>query len=367
MFTIFPKTSAMMPMRQSYLSLLNRPLFCDTFHGVDKIAGKVAKQKLLISNPVVFKEKIRNNFEKSGLRNIFSEEVEKFQLLCEDKEDLDFALALIDKSLSSDFSSVRMDDYSFENILLYFQICYLKNLPNQALKGWKNPTLKSTTLLENNKTISRLHFDLLFNNAMYQEIVDEFFSNINHNVKHSGPTTLTSLACYKLGTRKSLEQSIRILSLSNSHDVTVGKRCTKSAALLAYNLEEYAVAHDIIKKYGGKGVLFNDTLELMVLAAAGRLEEAILFFRVNFVPRLSDEEGRKVLYCGVEKLIVAVKENGDKEMLKEVMEMVFVMDKTVTVRNETLEDILFDTITSDRSKENSNHRNERRKRSKRKL
>jgi len=344
MFKLFSTVRGInLPLRflthSSPINVFDKNICSDVYLGIDITAAQVSKQKLLTMEPAVFKEKLKADFEESGLRSIFSEDVKKFIILGETKEDFDLALNLLIEGFNP--IVLRLEQFSdsgLKNLVLYFRMCYLKNLPSQAIAGRNNLALKSSTLMENNKSINKLYFDLLFKNNLHQEVLNEFLTNKEHYLKQSIPTTIAFLSCYKLGTRESLKQSASMLVLATKLNMRVSHICSKSVALLSYNLEEYALAHDIIRKYGSS--IFHTTLELMVLTATGRLDEAVLLFRVKMLPKYPAEKNREVFYCGVAKLMVAVKESGDKEMLKEVMEMVIAMDETVTVRNETLEDII---------------------------
>ena len=56
-------------------------------------------------------------------------------------------------------------------------MCYFLNHVNPARSFWNDPKVKETMIAENSKSMSRLYFDLLFNNECYNEILEEFDKN----------------------------------------------------------------------------------------------------------------------------------------------------------------------------------------------
>lgn len=224
-----------------------QPIYSDTFHGIEQFTGHIAKQKLLVDDVETFKQRVRENFRNSGMQNIFTEEIRKFQLFAKDEQEMELAMEMMIEIFNSQLSF--KDVQSIQSIFrAFFTICYINKWSKQAIAAWNHPQLKKSLMLTNVKKLSRVYFDLLFVCGNYTEIVQEFQREPEFYSKMAGQPalTITSFACYKLNTTDSLQQLMAWLPLVRRENVG-NSSVFKAAALLAFNQQELGLAYDIVK------------------------------------------------------------------------------------------------------------------------
>ena len=88
--------------------------------------------------------------------------------------------------------------------------------------------------------------DLLFCNNMFSVVLETFKIDEEILQKNNDCVALTCLSCYKIGSKDALKEGLQILTIPEL--VIESSRCHQSLALLAYNLNEYNVAYDLLFK-----------------------------------------------------------------------------------------------------------------------
>merc|ERR1719318_176174 len=76
---------------------------------LDMFDQNAAQHKLLTKDPSSFKEKIKENYEISGMKNIFHGEITRFIHLSDDESDFKTSLALVKQMLTDSSSIVDQD------------------------------------------------------------------------------------------------------------------------------------------------------------------------------------------------------------------------------------------------------------------
>ena len=325
-------------------------LYSDTFQGFDLTRSRVAKANLLVSDQSEVKAKMKAEYLENGLKNIFNEEIQRLLLLSSSAEDLELCLSVICGQLQDNLHSLDYTNLSY-NLQLFFEMCHIINTPEPAMKCWNEPEMRLILKsLKSRKRVERMFFDLLFKNEMYRELVDEFQVQPDQysNLPGQAPLVLALLSLYKIGTRASLEEGLKLVPLVEQSKLS-RSRSIKAMCLLAYNLGEHSVAHSLLTKQmkmrfeeKRKFSSFNDSLHVQILIATGKLSEAVTKFRIHFLPT-SPRDKLTVYYCVVKDLLMAVKEKDDEELYKEVMKMVLFIEKSeqVYLSNQSLEEDLF--------------------------
>ena len=129
-------------------------------------------------------------------------------------------------------------------------------MPDPAKKLWNSPSLANTRIT-NNTRICQVYYDLLYNCAMYEEVLKEFRERYDV-FKHSQNCLLignflgilnvlksfillVSFCCYKIGTREALDTCLNTIVPLISLEFRGKSKIEMAAALLAYNLGEFAV------------------------------------------------------------------------------------------------------------------------------
>ena len=327
-------------------------LYSDRFMNLDQTKKKIEKIKLVISDQSQAKEKIKAEYSTNGIKNIFNEEIYRMLLISNTSEDMEFCRKVLTAQLQDSLHSLDYPSLSYK-YQLFFDLCHINNLPQVAIKCWNQPEVRAfLPSLRNRKWIIKPFFDLLFENQLYRELLEEFGRETEYysNTPGQCPLVLASLAHYRIGSRDSLEELIKLIPLVERSRLSKS-RVLKAASLLAYNLGELAVAHSVLARQMRTRVQerrkfspFADSLNIKLLIATGKLEEAVTLFRVHFLPTCPQDR-LSVHYCLVRDLLAAVKKE-DGNLCREVMEMVLIIENSdqVFLNNHSLEDELFGTI-----------------------
>eukprot|EP00092_Neocalanus_flemingeri_P018851 GFUD01020412.1.p1 GENE.GFUD01020412.1~~GFUD01020412.1.p1 ORF type:complete len:371 (-),score=103.45 GFUD01020412.1:35-1147(-) len=299
-------------------------LFSNAFHLVDVTEKEILKAKLLNKDPGAVKKRIIVNLIKTGPKHVPAEDLVKFLLLSEGERDLKFALFVLNKTILEDQRVLGSSERSFDHIWLYLKICYVQNLPLAATQAWTDPVIRATNYTKERARLSRLYFDLLFNNNMFQDVLDTFNKDFDQFITKFDCVKLTCLSCYKLGTKTALQEGLNILAHPSCIIDTPSNRSYQAVALLAYSLKEFSIAYDLLIKYGTTrknevDPFFPKTLMLLVLADLGWLEEAVLLLESSWLVR--DGSKKKFSYFAVEKVLDVARESGDKEAENKIMKM----------------------------------------------
>ena len=303
----------------------SRHIFSAKFHDIDLLKDREAKQKLLISDIDFFKKNIKDNYEKHGIKNIFDEELLQAIVLTSNDMELKLAQNLILDFLSDE---LRYEQKQFNKLLkFWYRKCFTLNSVDLAQSMWTNSQVQKVFALNSVKN-NRLYFDLLFINEMYDKILEEFLNDVEKYSQEQDVLLIVSLSCYKQNTKDSLEMCMKhvIPNISASRIVTA--RAIKVAALLAYNLGEYAVAQSLVKKQNAKKQTFNENMELLILIAVGRIDQAVNMFQARMMPKPHFTYPEQIMYSTVEALMKAVRDQGDKDLQNQMMEMVVAIDKS---------------------------------------
>ena len=325
-------------------------LYSDAFLCLDVTRNNISKQKLLVTDPGQVKDKIKSEFQQTGLRNIFNEEIKRLLYFSTTAEDLDFSRKLIVAQLQDSLHSLDLHNLYYK-LQLFFDMCQINNLPWEAIKCWNEPEVRACIMYK--KRIVRCYFDLLFENGMYPELLEEFNRDPEGyaNLPGQSPLVLAALSYYKIGGRDSLKEGLKLINLVDPARHSKS-RAVNAVSLLAYNLGEYSLAESLLVKQRKmqlqerwKHTSFSDSLQVLLLVKTGKLEDAVTQFRLSFLPT-SPESLRRVHYCVVSELLSAVRESQDEQLYREVMKMVLVIEKAdqVFISNESLEDGIMKTI-----------------------
>jgi len=295
------------------------------------------------------KAQVFENFDSEGLRSVFTDEILTAVLISSSNEDLHKSGVLIDSILSDDLR--RLDEFNSKITRAFFRRCFEMNMPDPARKLWSSPSLANTRIITN--SMSLLYYDLLYNCAMYEEVLKEFREK-DDLYKHSQNCLLiVSFCCYKIGTREALDTCLNRIVPLISLEYRGKSKIEMAAALLAYNLGEFAVAHNMVRRQAGarpprRFPVFYNNLEILILAAAGRPAEALRLARTHIVPKshLSSDLKRTMVNQTAEGLVKSVMKTKDQDMLQELKSLLEFFENTdqVVVMSESLEEYLLAPI-----------------------
>jgi hypothetical protein len=101
-----------------------RTLFTDAYFGLDQLARHNNKQKLRVASPESFKARLRADFAKHGVRNIFITDLELFLAVSENAADMELSrqlfVALLQGWIALFFSMKNKNCAVFG---LFFKVC----------------------------------------------------------------------------------------------------------------------------------------------------------------------------------------------------------------------------------------------------
>ena len=129
--------------------IFRRNYFSDTYLNLDVTMASINQERLLVSDPASLKKSVQANFDKNGIKNIFSEDIVKLLALSDSPNDLDLALELLKASVQEDLRFVDFSGDLQSYVTRYFEVCHIQNLPEDATRAWNDPDLQSTSILLN--------------------------------------------------------------------------------------------------------------------------------------------------------------------------------------------------------------------------
>ena len=260
-----------------------------------KIDGSlfVVKKEALHPNHIVFKSKLMENFCSSKLNNISVEDIDKFMALSVSSEDLSTACEMIEAFLSDKDWDLLHPSTNIELLHSYTCVCHILGCPKEAMLIWQQPTVRSMVAESPSKETYQtlvIYLDLMLKHNMYKELLEiyAYFNDCQADlINQPKAALLVVLALYKEGTTESLKQSLLLLhKMKQNPKARSNHRMIISPALLAYNLGQHAKACAILQRFAKQhsSTLLSQSLEMMALAKAGKLEQAMEVLR-EFLPR----------------------------------------------------------------------------------
>ena len=141
-----------------------------------------------------------------------------------------------------------------------------------------------------------IYLDLMLKHNMYKELLEiyAFFNDCQPDlINQPKAALLVVLALYREGTIESLKQSLLLLhKMKHIGKTRMNHRMIIGPALLAYNLGQHSKACAILQRFGNlhAASLLSQSLEMMALAKAGKLKQAVEVLRA-FLPRKAKRRG----------------------------------------------------------------------------
>ena len=319
----------------------------------------VESEASLQPGQTIFKEKVKQNFVTSGLRNVLTDDIDKFIALSVSGEDLEVAGSMVLEVAKDEVLQSIQPNSELDLFLSFNQACHLLDKPQEASQAWAGLKEGSTPASSNRLyKASIVYQDLLLKHGLHEELLQFFSLHEHHLLKFTASTLPVLLALYKLGTRESLARSVGILfhHAGDKRGKWLTEKMAIATALHAFKLEEYAKAQAILQQTVSRTFINRNaplliaSLQMQVMAHSDRLDEAVELLR-GFVPRKvkrlvedgRDGNKRVVIYSAVES-VVAAASGAEKEVFAEVMELVEKIEESADVVEGTMEEILFKEI-----------------------
>jgi len=262
-----------------------------------------------------------------------------FFLLTESEEDLNLCLTLLQRIVAKCVAGHEGWDHHCELFFLfYLQLCFILERPQHAVSAWNDQIFNLTNFHKVSSILSRLYMDLLFCNNMFSDVLKTFRNDEDILSKNADCVAITCLSCYKIGSKDALEEGLRILA--NPELVIESPRCYQSLALLAYNLNEYNVAYDLLYKDRVVKSSSESAVSLMVMVL---LEKRLVKDAVVLLEAQVGKPG-KLCYLALDKLLDAAKKSHDKSLVSRAQNLMRDLRSNHTTINEDLGRRLLQTI-----------------------
>ena len=259
----------------------------------------VKKEEALHPNQIAFKSKLIDSLSSSKLNNISVDDIDKFMALSVSSEDLSTAHEMIEAFLSDKDLDLLHPNANIELLNSYTCVSHILRCPKEAMLIWQQSSVRKMVAESPSKETYQtvvIYLDLLLKHSMYKELLEiyAFFNDCQPDlINQPKAAFLVVLALYKEGTKESLNQSLCLLHKMKQHTkARSSQKMIISPALLAYNLGQHSKACAILQRFGKphSSTLLSQSLEMMALAKAGKLEQAIEVLR-EFLPRKAKRRG----------------------------------------------------------------------------
>ena len=260
----------------------------------------VKKEEALHPNQIAFKSKLIDSLSSSKLNNISVDDIDKFMALSVSSEDLSTAHEMIEAFLSDKDLNLLHPNSNLELLHSFTCVSHILGCPKEAMLVWQQPDVRSmlagSPSMETYLTVV-IYLDLMLKHSMYKELLEiyAYFNDCQPDlINQPKAALLVVLALYKEGTTESLSQSLLLVhKMKQIAKTRMNLRMIIGPALLAYNLGQHSKACSILQRFGNQHAttLLSQSLEMMALAKAGKLEQAVEVLR-EFLPRRAKRRGK---------------------------------------------------------------------------
>ncbi|XP_021943811.1 pentatricopeptide repeat-containing protein 2, mitochondrial [Folsomia candida] len=286
-----------------------------------------------------FREKMKE-FSTTGSKNmIFTEDLKNMVHMIEDNpEDMALVLQMM-KRFNQQNRHLRFGNFVFGPVVM--RMYHFLNQPTQALQAFKDPELEG--FFDQLATYQVL-CDLLYNNAMYQEVIDVFEIVKSKQVQGTkyprNVLVIVFASCYKLNTVQSYEYALSLLQQMKTVGALPVRRLVTYAAGLAVNQNAPNIALEILSLSGVSNYVTIRNLKLLSLSELGRPEDCLPILRTSIeVDNPTGEKRSTVCSDVLEKVAQAVAKANNKEVTVEFEKITKALKETGQI-SENLKSIL---------------------------
>jgi len=341
-----------------------RFIFTNEYLGIESFSqhNQTAKLgRLALIDDQKYKAKVREAFERDGLRSLFSEDLRNLLCTAEGAEDLRLAAQLLAKAAEG--TEQRSIEKLPQLFGFFFAICKRDGHLEIAKSMWENPAL---TVFRNNFRAIRLRYlCLLYEAGHYEEVLDAYkkvMREMNGGPDLLDEATVTMAALHRLGTDEAFQEARELMqqpyfsrrftpsSKNASGGRASGLRSLYIFAYMAMIKGEYGLAFDTISdpRMVTRSNFLSSNIKLAILTRAGRLEEALHLVRREFLATKGPHSGpvKKIAFQVIQELATRIKEEDktDSPMAMELARVCQDLDKRAVLCEKTLEDDVLEPI-----------------------
>ena len=334
------------PINSIYMSQIKRNIFDDKTVGIPQFEMRAVQAKLQVPDLEGLRNSVENSFRKSGIDNIFLEELRNVIQLVETENHLASIYPIIvaffkDSYRLSAEEKVHILSIFLTSCIVHQSIDLARNIWN--LKETKNYRKKFAYLK---------YYTLLYRLEHYDEIVSDFGMNLDDTHLREQITFLPVIAALcKIGNQGALSKLSELIPTPQGSFPSSQTRSVCMYAWLAMKLENYGLAYDLINKCETTSLTNN--VQLSILTEAGRLNDALLRLRMILKERAGYNHRSKkgintfrINFETMKKLTDKVKNEGNENLTKDFVLLCQEFDSQAEVVDESLEEMVFRITTN---------------------
>jgi len=263
-----------------------------------------------------FREKMKEFTTSGDSKNmIFTEDLKNMvHLIGDSPEDLKLVRQMM-KMFNQQNRHLRFGNYVFGPVVM--RMYHFLNQPTEAMQAFKDSELDG--FFDQLSTFQVL-CDLLYNNHMYQEVLDIFEVIKNKQVQGTmyprNVAVLVFASCYKMNTVQSYEYALTLLREMKQAGLEPVRRVVTYAAGLALNQNAPNVALEVLSLSGVSNYVTIRNLKLLALAELDRPDDCLPILRSSIEFDNPNNEDRRSTVCSdvLEKVGKAVEKANNKEV-----------------------------------------------------
>jgi pentatricopeptide repeat domain-containing protein 2 len=292
-----------------------RSLFTAEANGLDAYEKQRARSQTQFAGSVdKFRDKMREFVLSDNKEMIFTEDLKNMVHLIEARPDDLVLIHQMMKRFNKQNRNLRFGNFVFGPVVM--RMYHHLGQPANALEVFKDPELEG---FFDQLTSYQVLCDLLYRNAMYQDVLDVFEiikkKQLQGQKFPRNVSILVFAACYKLNTPKSYEYALSVLTEMREFGVDPVRRSVAYASALALNQGAPQVALEIISGCRTSNYVTIRNLKLWALADLNRPEDCLPLLRYSIEFDSPEAIKRQSVFPEIlEKVSTAIDRLGKKDV-----------------------------------------------------
>lgn len=306
--------------------------------GLEGFLAARERTKMQVNNVESFKSKMEEFVKDENSKNLVFTEDLKNMLHISDKPDVELLSQMI-KKFCSQSQETRFGNFVFGPPIM--RLLHHLNDTETALKLFKDTSLKG---FFDQLVTYQLILDLLFNNKMYQEVLDTYDVTRARQVqggrfaKHA--VVLALAACYKLNTPASFEYANTLWKDATGSGHIPMRRASTFFATLALNQGQPQIALEVIGNVRQQNYVTIKTIKALAFAELKRFDDVL--FILKAVLETDNPMANKQTFpsTAIELLKQQLEGNTNKDLQADFQKVVGFLTKHGHLSDSYLDDIL---------------------------
>lgn len=251
-----------------------RSLYSQTTLGLDAfiLQRDRTKNQLQTVGPR-FREKMKEYTSEGSNNMVFTEDLKNMLHLAENDEDISVVTRMMAK-FNQQNKQLRFGNYIFGPVIM--RMFYLLNKPEEALQCFKATELDG---IFDQLITYQILLDLLYENQKYENMLEVFELIKNKQIDGikfaKNVIVLTYAALYKLNTKESLENALKLWSELQEIGHLPMRRATTFCAALAINQGQPGIALEILSTIKNANYTTVRNLKARAMSDLRRIDEVI--------------------------------------------------------------------------------------------